>query len=40
MGLRVSAHEEVTGLDAAEHGALAYVNADSLSDPVLVGAGD
>jgi Amt family ammonium transporter len=40
MGLRVSAHEEVTGLDVAEHGALAYVNADSLSDPVLVGAGD
>ncbi len=40
MGLRVSAHEEVTGLDAAEHGALAYVNADSLNDPVLLGAGD
>ena len=40
MGLRVSAQEEVTGLDAAEHGALAYVNADSLNDPVLLGAGD
>lgn len=40
MGLRVSAHEEVTGLDAAEHGALAYVNTDSLNDPVLLGAGD
>jgi ammonium transporter, Amt family len=40
MGLRVSAHEEVTGLDEAEHGAIAYINADSLNDPVLVGAGD
>jgi len=40
MGLRVSAHEEVTGLDIAEHGANAYLNADSLNDPVLVGAGD
>ncbi len=40
MGLRVSSHEEVAGLDVAEHGALAYVNADSLNDPVLVGAGD
>jgi len=40
IGLRVSAHEEVTGLDVAEHGAIAYLNADSLNDPVLVGAGD
>jgi ammonium transporter, Amt family len=40
VGLRVSAHEEVTGLDVAEHGAIAYLNADSLNDPVLVGAGD
>lgn len=40
VGLRVAPHEEVTGLDAAEHGALAYVNTDSLNDPVLLGAGD
>jgi len=40
IGLRVPAHEEVTGLDTSEHGAIAYVNADSLNDPVLVGAGD
>jgi ammonium transporter, Amt family len=40
VGLRVDAHEEVTGLDIAEHGAIAYLNADSLNDPVLVGAGD
>lgn len=40
IGLRVSAHEEVTGLDVAEHGSIAYLNADSLNDPVLVGAGD
>jgi ammonium transporter, Amt family len=40
IGLRVHAQEEVTGLDVAEHGALAYLNADSLNDPVLVGAGD
>jgi ammonium transporter, Amt family len=40
MGLRVSAHEEVAGLDVAEHGAIAYLNVDSLNDPVLVGAGD
>jgi ammonium transporter, Amt family len=40
IGLRVPAHEEVTGLDTTEHGAIAYVHADSLNDPVLVGAGD
>jgi Amt family ammonium transporter len=40
LGIRVSAHEEVVGLDTAEHGAIAYVTADSLNDPVLVGAGD
>jgi Amt family ammonium transporter len=40
LGLRVHAGEEVQGLDTAEHGAIAYVNADSLNDPVLVGTGD
>ncbi|CAN5671960.1 ammonium transporter [soil metagenome] len=40
VGLRVDGHEEVTGLDVAEHGAVGYMNADSLNDPVLVGAGD
>jgi ammonium transporter, Amt family len=40
IGIRVDAHEEVSGLDGAEHGAIGYVNADSLNDPVLVGAGD
>jgi ammonium transporter, Amt family len=40
IGLRVDAHEEVSGLDLAEHGAAAYLNADTLNDPVLVGAGD
>lgn len=40
IGIRVPAHEEVRGLDTTEHGAIAYVNADSLNDPVLVGAGD
>ncbi|MBA2668624.1 MAG: ammonium transporter [Trueperaceae bacterium] len=40
IGLRVDAKEEVTGLDVAEHGAAGYLNADSLNDPVLVGAGD
>lgn len=40
IGIRVDAHEEVNGLDSAEHGAIGYVNADSLNDPVLVGAGD
>jgi Amt family ammonium transporter len=40
IGVRVPAPEEVAGLDATEHGAIAYVHADSLNDPVLVGAGD
>lgn len=40
LGIRVPAHEEIVGLDTAEHGAMAYVTADSLNDPVLVGAGD
>jgi ammonium transporter, Amt family len=40
VGLRVGVHEEVAGLDVAEHGAEAYLNDDSLNDPVLVGAGD
>ena len=40
IGIRVDAHEEISGLDGAEHGAIGYVNADSLNDPVLVGAGD
>ena len=40
VGLRVSAEEEVLGLDLAEHGAEAYVANDSLRDPVVVGAGD
>lgn len=40
IGLRVSADEEVLGLDLAEHGAEAYVENDSLRDPVVVGAGD
>ena len=40
VGLRVSTEEEVMGLDLAEHGAEAYVENDSLRDPVVVGAGD
>jgi len=40
MGIRVTAHHEVGGLDIAEHGAEAYRNADSLNNPVLMGAGD
>lgn len=40
MGIRVTPHHEVGGLDIAEHGAEAYRNADSLNNPVLMGAGD
>jgi Amt family ammonium transporter len=36
-GLRVSAEDEIKGLDFTEHGTEAYSNADSLSDPVVVG---
>ncbi len=37
---RVSPREEVIGLDLSEHGAEAYVPADSLNHPVLVASGD
>jgi Amt family ammonium transporter len=37
-GLRVSAEDEVRGLDFTEHGTEAYSAADSLRDPVVVGA--
>ncbi|MDF1521367.1 MAG: ammonium transporter [Trueperaceae bacterium] len=40
VGVRVSPSEEVEGLDLAEHGLPAYTNADSLLDPVVLGAGD
>lgn len=40
IGLRVTPEEEFLGLDLAEHGAEAYVENDSLRDPVVVGAGD
>ena len=42
MGIRVSAEEEITGLDVAEHGTAAYASGDTLRDPVLVSqiAGD
>jgi len=40
MGIRVAPHEEIGGLDVAEHGAEAYVPADALREPVIVGAGD
>jgi len=40
VGIRVGAHEEIGGLDVAEHGAEAYVPADALAEPVLVGVGD
>lgn len=36
-GLRVSAEDEIKGLDYTEHGTEAYSNADSLGDPVVVG---
>ncbi len=36
MGIRVSAEEEITGLDVAEHGTEAYASGDTLRDPVLV----
>ena len=38
IGLRVSAEEEVAGLDIAEHGIEGYTAADSLRDPVVLGA--
>ena len=41
VGTRVSAEEEVTGLDIAEHGIEGYAPEDSLRHPVVVGtAGD
>ena len=43
IGLRVSAEEEVTGLDIAEHGIEGYPSDDSIGNPVVVrsvGAGD
>ena len=42
MGIRVSAEEEISGLDVAEHGSEAYASGDTLRDPVLVSqvAGD
>ena len=36
MGIRVSAEEEISGLDVAEHGTEAYASGDTLRDPVLV----
>jgi Amt family ammonium transporter len=38
IGIRVSAEEEVKGLDIAEHGAEGYVSSDSLRDPVILKA--
>lgn len=43
VGLRVTADEEVTGLDIAEHGIEGYPSDDSIGNPVVmrsVGAGD
>lgn len=40
IGIRVAPHEELGGLDVAEHGTEAYVPADALAEPVLLGAGD
>ena len=42
MGIRVSAEEEISGLDVAEHGTEAYASGDTLRDPILVSqvAGD
>ena len=38
VGLRVSAEEEVAGLDVAEHGIEGYTDSDSLRDPVVLNA--
>lgn len=38
MGIRVSAEEEISGLDVAEHGSEAYASSDTLRDPILVSA--
>jgi ammonium transporter, Amt family len=40
IGIRVAPHEEIGGLDVAEHGTEAYVPADALGEPVILGAGD
>lgn len=40
IGLRVSAAEEIQGLDLVEHGVPGYSSDDYLRDPVVVGAGD
>ncbi|MEX2503140.1 MAG: ammonium transporter [Trueperaceae bacterium] len=40
VGLRVSAADEIEGLDLAEHGVTAYHDDDRLGAPVLAGAGD
>ncbi len=40
IGLRVSAAEEVQGLDVVEHGIPGYSTDDYLRDPVVIGAGD
>ena len=40
FGARVAPREELVGLDVSEHGAEAYVPADTLRDPIFVGAGD
>lgn len=38
IGLRPGAHQEIEGLDLAEHGVSAYANEDRLRDPVVLGA--
>jgi len=40
IGLRVSAAQEIQGLDVVEHGVPGYTTDDYLRDPVVVGAGD
>lgn len=40
FGARVAPRAELAGLDVSEHGAEAYVPADTLRDPIFVGAGD
>lgn len=40
VGVRVAPRDELVGLDVSEHGTEAYVPADTLRDPIFVGAGD
>lgn len=40
VGARVAPRDELVGLDVSEHGTEAYVPADTLRDPIFVGAGD